>query len=155
MKKFLQIFFSGLLAIFIILFGIYIIIFHSPFTQLKELWVTTAMTTYSHQYLAHWFVSEDEINEIIAKNKVHDPVEEIDLKLIKIKPLEDKLEEEPINSTEGLSKNIKEGSKVQDIENSLKEKIIDEIELKEQPNGKEPYYKDDSIEIYNVEISWI
>ena len=40
------------------------------FQKYKELWVLTAMSTMNHQYLATWFLSEDEINEIIAKYEV-------------------------------------------------------------------------------------
>lgn len=40
------------------------------FQKYKELWVQTAMTTMNHQYLATWFLSEDEINEIMQKLEV-------------------------------------------------------------------------------------
>lgn len=46
-------------------------VFYGPFTNLKELYVTSAMTTYSHQYLARIFLSEEKINEIMEKNKVN------------------------------------------------------------------------------------
>lgn len=35
-----------------------------PFEGLRNLWVTTAMTTLNHQYLATWFFSEDEIQKL-------------------------------------------------------------------------------------------
>lgn len=40
------------------------------FQKYKELWVLTAMSTMNHQYLATWFLSEDEINAILAKYEV-------------------------------------------------------------------------------------
>lgn len=40
-----------------------------PFEQLRNLWVTTAMTTLNHQYLAKWFFSDEEIREILASNQ--------------------------------------------------------------------------------------
>lgn len=46
-------------------------IFYGPFTNLKELYVTSAMTTYSHQYLAKIFLSDKEVNEIMEKNKIN------------------------------------------------------------------------------------
>jgi len=49
-----------------------IIVFFSPYTYLKELYVTTAMTTMSHQYLARIFVSNDEIKRIMDKNNIDD-----------------------------------------------------------------------------------
>lgn len=57
----------------------FMIIFHSPYTKLKELWVTTAMQTMNHKYLAYWFVSDDEIEDIMSRNKVLEPVEVINL----------------------------------------------------------------------------
>lgn len=40
-----------------------------PFEQLRNLWVTTAMTTLNHQYLAKWFFSDEEIQKILADNQ--------------------------------------------------------------------------------------
>lgn len=42
----------------------------SLFQKYKELWVQTAMTTMNHQYLATWFLSQEEINEIMKKLEV-------------------------------------------------------------------------------------
>lgn len=61
-----------LLGIIIFAFLAIIIVFHSPYTYLKELYVTTAMTTMTHQYLARWFVSDQEIKQIMEKNKIDD-----------------------------------------------------------------------------------
>lgn len=62
----------------------YILVFRGPLTSLKELYVTTAMTTYSHQYLARWFVSDDEIQRILEKNKVPEPLQNTDEKAINV-----------------------------------------------------------------------
>lgn len=40
------------------------------FQYYKELWVQTAMTTMNHQYLATWFLSDDEINAIMKSLEV-------------------------------------------------------------------------------------
>lgn len=40
------------------------------FQKYKELWVQTAMTTMNHQYLATWFLSDEEIAEIMKKLEV-------------------------------------------------------------------------------------
>ena len=40
------------------------------FQKYKELWVLTAMSTMNHQYLATWFLSDEEINEILARLEV-------------------------------------------------------------------------------------
>lgn len=42
----------------------------SLFQKYKELWVVTAMSTMSHQYLATWFLSDEEIQEIMDKLEV-------------------------------------------------------------------------------------
>lgn len=60
------------------------LVFKGPFTNIKENWVLTAMTTMSHQYLATWFVDQDEIDRIIEKNKAPDSTENINLGAIKI-----------------------------------------------------------------------
>lgn len=54
------------------------LVFYGPFENLKELWVTTAMTTYSHQYLATLFLNKDEVNRIMEKNKIQQPKENSD-----------------------------------------------------------------------------
>ena len=65
------------ITVFIIL-GIPLV-FKGPFTNIKENWVLTAMTTMNHQYLAKWFVSEEEIQNIIDKHKIKETSEEINL----------------------------------------------------------------------------
>lgn len=52
-----------------------LVVFHSPFTRLKEIYVTTAMTTMEHQWLARLFVSDAEIKKIMADNLLKDPTE--------------------------------------------------------------------------------
>lgn len=47
-------------------------IYYGPFNNIRDMLVTTAMTTFSHQYIATAFLSDNTINEIIEKNKVHD-----------------------------------------------------------------------------------
>ena len=69
-KKILLIF--KILFFLILLFVIFIFLFFktSLFQKYKELWVETAMSTMNHQFLATWFLSEDEINEILKKSEV-------------------------------------------------------------------------------------
>lgn len=43
-----------------------------PFEGLRNLWVTTAMTTLNHQYLATWFFSDDAIKKIMDTNQAAD-----------------------------------------------------------------------------------
>ncbi|MDD2376178.1 MAG: phosphodiester glycosidase family protein [Clostridia bacterium] len=46
-----------------------ILIYYGPFTNIKEMIVTTAMTTMSHQYFATLFLSDTEISQILEKNR--------------------------------------------------------------------------------------
>lgn len=41
------------------------LIFHGPFSAIRSYVVGTAMESYSHRYLATWFLSDEEINRII------------------------------------------------------------------------------------------
>ncbi len=50
------------------------LIYYGPFTHVKEMIVTTAMTTMTQQYFATWFLSDEEIESILAKNR---PIEDI------------------------------------------------------------------------------
>lgn len=69
MKKFkIAILFILFQIIFIPLISI-ILIFHGPFVNIKEMIVTTAMTTMNHQYLATMFLSRSEIDSILEKNR--------------------------------------------------------------------------------------
>lgn len=47
-------------------------VYYGPFNNIKEMLVTTAMTTYRHQYIAKWFLSDSEIYSIMEKNKIDD-----------------------------------------------------------------------------------
>lgn len=49
---------------------IYLFFKTSLFQSYKELWVQTAMTTMRHQYLATWFLSDEEIEEIMKSLEV-------------------------------------------------------------------------------------
>jgi len=64
----------------------YLLIVRGLDSDLQSLWVTTAMTTMHHKYLATLFIPEDKINEIMEKNKIDDIGYDSDL--------EDFLEEE-------------------------------------------------------------
>src|SRR5574344_395480 len=52
-----------------------ILIYHGPFTNTRDLIVTTAMTTMKHQYFATLFLSKEKIDEILAKNRPQDSIE--------------------------------------------------------------------------------
>lgn len=101
-RRFILKFLLGFIVLCFLAIGIaYLLIFHGPLIGLKELYVTTAMTTYTHQYLAHWFVSEEEINAIMEKNKVPEPTVNTDEKAVTVlKPI---LKEKPALEFEEVS----------------------------------------------------
>lgn len=53
-----------------IIISIFLFFKTSLFQKYKEIWVATAMSTMNHQYLATWFLSDEEIQEILKKLEV-------------------------------------------------------------------------------------
>ena len=85
MNKKLKVFLTFMLyeIIFIPILSI-ILIFHGPFTNIRDMIVTTAMTTMRHQYFATWFLSQDQINQILAKNRPQEQIADQDVNDINI-----------------------------------------------------------------------
>ena len=54
--------------IFIGIFSVWLV-FYGPFTNIRDTFVTTIMTTMDHRYIARFFLSDKKISEIMAKNK--------------------------------------------------------------------------------------
>lgn len=50
----------------------YVVFISGLFPNYQELWVTTAMTTYSHKWLATAFISRDTVDDIMERTLVHD-----------------------------------------------------------------------------------
>lgn len=73
-----------------------ILVFYGPFNNIRDMVVTTAMTTMSHQYFATFFLSDEKIQEILEKNRPTEIAEEQNLGEIKID------EENLADDTEGI-----------------------------------------------------
>lgn len=74
-----------ILGIIFICFSMMIItLLYGPWHGFRDFWITTAMTTLNHQYLAKWFYSEDTINKVLAENRVIPPDEDTKTDLIEI-----------------------------------------------------------------------
>ena len=89
-KKHMKIWKKFLIAITILaIIGISTVafLFYGPYKGFRDWWITTAMTTMRHQYLATWFFSQDTIDEVLAKNRVEEVEGITDTTLIK--PVED------------------------------------------------------------------
>lgn len=66
-------------VVFITAFSIFYIPF-KPFRELRNLYIGTAMTTYTHQWLAKLFFSEETINEVMSKDVAPD----LDINTVKL-----------------------------------------------------------------------
>lgn len=89
MKKFLKIlrnvFLFLLFQVIYIPILFFCLVYYTPyFTNTKEMLVTTAMTTMTHQYFATFFLNDEEINEILAKNRPNENIEDQDMDKIDI-----------------------------------------------------------------------
>ena len=67
---------------FFILAGVFLL--YGPWHGFRDFWITTAMTTMNHQYLAKWLYSDKVINSVLENNKVIESNEEINTDLIQI-----------------------------------------------------------------------
>ncbi len=59
-------------ALYIVFFSCFLFLFYGPINSFKEFWITSAMTTMSHQYLATWIYSDEYIEKVLAKNFVEE-----------------------------------------------------------------------------------
>ena len=63
----------------------FVFFFYGPWSGFRDFWITTSMTTKSHQYLAKWFYSDETIMKVLEDNIII-PVDEVtDTSLIKLK----------------------------------------------------------------------
>ena len=70
----------------IVLIGLSIgtFLIYGPYGWFRERWITTAMTTMSHQYLATMLFDDETIAEVLAKNKTIEPDEDTNPDLINV-----------------------------------------------------------------------
>ena len=105
MKKFFKI--SALFLLFQIIYIpilSIILVFYGPFTNTRDMIVTTAMTTMSHQYSATWFLSDEKINEILAANR---PEETLELQEVDEIQVEENVNDEGIELVDVSSSTFK------------------------------------------------
>lgn len=72
-----------------------VLVYYGPFSNIRDMVVTTAMTTMSHQYFATFFLSDETINEILERTRPQELAEEQNLDDIQIKT-------EKTRNTEGI-----------------------------------------------------
>ena len=80
MKKIIKIIIIIFSSILVILLGL----FYGPWHGFRDFWITTAMTTKSHQYLATILYSDKLIEEVLNNNRVIEVDEGSDTDLIDI-----------------------------------------------------------------------
>lgn len=56
--------------IYIVGFTSFLFLFYGPIDSFKEFWITSAMTTMTHQYLATWLYSDEYIQKILKNNSI-------------------------------------------------------------------------------------
>jgi len=56
--------------IYIFCFSSFLLLFYGPFDSFKEFWITSAMTTMSHKYLATSIYSEEYIQKVLENNSI-------------------------------------------------------------------------------------
>ena len=73
------------LSVFTFFVFIFVFLFYGPIDSFKNFWITSAMTTMNHQYLATWLYSDKYIAEVLASNSVEEINEISDVNAIKFK----------------------------------------------------------------------
>lgn len=72
-------------SLFILGFSTFLFLFYGPWSGFRNFWITSAMTTMTHQYLATWFYSDETIQQVLQSNKIIEIGEVSDPSLIKFR----------------------------------------------------------------------
>ena len=56
--------------LYIVLFSSFLFLFYGPINSFKEFWITSAMTTMNHKYLATWLYSDAYIQKVLKSNSI-------------------------------------------------------------------------------------
>ena len=78
-----------IIVLFITLFSLgicsFLFLFYGPIESFRNFWITSAMTTMNHQYLATWFYSDKYIDKVLKSNLIVEVDEETDSSQIQFK----------------------------------------------------------------------
>ncbi len=55
---------------YIICFSLFLFLFYGPISGFREFWITSAMTTKNHRYLATWLYSDSYIQKVLMNNRI-------------------------------------------------------------------------------------
>lgn len=61
---------SFLCIFYIVGFCLFLFLFYGPINSFKEFWITSAMTTMNHRYLATWLYSDEYIQKVLKNNSI-------------------------------------------------------------------------------------
>lgn len=70
---------------FVVGLSCFLFLFYGPWPGFRNFWITSAMTTMTHQYLATWFYSDETIQKVLEANKIIEVGEVSDPDLIKFR----------------------------------------------------------------------
>lgn len=59
-------------VVYILGFSSFLFLFYGPWSGFREFWITSAMTTMTHRYLATWLYSEKYINKVLDNNRIEE-----------------------------------------------------------------------------------
>ena len=59
-----------LLSFLLVGVGLFLFLFYGPWDGFRNFWITSSMTTMSHQYLATFFYRDETIQKVLEKNKI-------------------------------------------------------------------------------------
>lgn len=54
----------------VVMVSTFLFLFYGPWDGFRNFWITSAMTTMSHQYLATWFYSDETIQKVLESNRI-------------------------------------------------------------------------------------
>ena len=72
-------------SFFVLGLSAFLFLFYGPWAGFRNFWITSAMTTMNHQYLATWFYSDETIQKVLANNKIIEVTEDTDPDMIKLR----------------------------------------------------------------------
>lgn len=78
-------------SLFIILVAIFLFLFYGPWKGFRNFWITSAMTTMNHQYLATWFYSDETIKKVLEENSIIEVDESTNPDLIEFKNYQNRI----------------------------------------------------------------
>ena len=57
-------------SLFVVGVSAFLFVLYGPWNGVRNFWITSAMTTMSHQYLATWFYSDETIQKVLSSNSI-------------------------------------------------------------------------------------